>query len=198
MRLTAHRPGTLVEARALPRYLAGAFAARLSDDGTATALVLLALHRTGDARIGGFLLGVIMVPQILAGPVVGALVDRSAAPRKFFLAGFMVLAGTQAALDLTVGYVPLILPLVIALVAGLVSPLITGGLSSLIVDFVPAGQRLRRAQSLDSVTYSAASVIAPLSAVELAASRLLIRMGASRFAASVILGVYRKPMPRAQ
>ena len=40
--------------------------------------------------------------------------------------------------------------------------------------------------------------IAPLCAVELAASRLLIRMGASRFAASVILGVYRKPMLRAQ
>jgi SAM-dependent methyltransferase len=35
--------------------------------------------------------------------------------------------------------------------------------------------------------------IAPLCAVELAASRLLIRVGAARFAASVILGVYRKP-----
>jgi hypothetical protein len=40
--------------------------------------------------------------------------------------------------------------------------------------------------------------IAPLCAAELAASRLLIRMGAERFAASVILGVYRKPMLRAQ
>ena len=169
MRLTAHLPGSR-EAHALQRYLAGAFAARMSDDGTATALVLLALRRTGDARIGGLLLGVIMVPQILAGPVVGALVDRSAAPRKFFLAGFLLLAGAQAALDLTVGYEPLLLPLAIALAAGLVSPLITGGLSSLIVDFVPAGQRLRRAQSLDSVTYSAASVIAPLVAATMSAA----------------------------
>lgn len=40
--------------------------------------------------------------------------------------------------------------------------------------------------------------VAPLCAVELAASRLLIRMGADRFAASVILGVFRKPMPREQ
>ena len=37
--------------------------------------------------------------------------------------------------------------------------------------------------------------IAPLCAVELAASRLLIRVGAERFAASVIIGVLRKPMP---
>ena len=40
--------------------------------------------------------------------------------------------------------------------------------------------------------------VAPLCAAELAASRLLIRMGADRFAASVILGVFRKPMPRGQ
>jgi hypothetical protein len=40
--------------------------------------------------------------------------------------------------------------------------------------------------------------VAPLCAVELAASRLLIRMGAERFAASVILAVLRKPMPRGQ
>ncbi len=36
--------------------------------------------------------------------------------------------------------------------------------------------------------------VAPLSAAELAASRLPIRLGAERFAASVILGVYRKPV----
>lgn len=40
--------------------------------------------------------------------------------------------------------------------------------------------------------------VAPLCAVELAASRLLIRAGAERFAASVILGVYRKPIQPAR
>ncbi len=35
--------------------------------------------------------------------------------------------------------------------------------------------------------------IAPLCAVELAACRLLLRLGAERFAASVILAVFRKP-----
>ena len=35
--------------------------------------------------------------------------------------------------------------------------------------------------------------VAPLCAAELAASRLLIHLGAERFAASVILGVFRKP-----
>ncbi len=35
--------------------------------------------------------------------------------------------------------------------------------------------------------------IAPLCAAELAASRLLLRLGAKRFAASVILAVFRKP-----
>jgi SAM-dependent methyltransferase len=40
--------------------------------------------------------------------------------------------------------------------------------------------------------------IAPLCAAELAASRLLLRLGAERFAASVILGVYRKPNAPAQ
>jgi SAM-dependent methyltransferase len=40
--------------------------------------------------------------------------------------------------------------------------------------------------------------IAPLCAAELAASRLLIRLGAEQFAASVILGVYRKPTLPAQ
>ncbi|MGA9722493.1 MAG: class I SAM-dependent methyltransferase [Candidatus Binatus sp.] len=40
--------------------------------------------------------------------------------------------------------------------------------------------------------------IAPLCAAELAASRLLLRLGAENFAASVILGVYRKPILNAQ
>jgi hypothetical protein len=35
--------------------------------------------------------------------------------------------------------------------------------------------------------------VAPLCAAELAASRAMIRMGAERFAASVMLAVFRKP-----
>lgn len=172
--------------RALPLYLTGASAARLSDDGTATAIVLLALQRTGDARFGGLLLAVIMVPQILAGPAVGALVDRSRRPGRLFLAGFLVLAGMQLTLMLTTGNAPVPVPLAAALTAGVVSPLVTGGLTSLLADIVPAGPRLRRAQSLDSVTYSAASVIAPLAAAALsAATSPAFAMGAFAAAAGM-------------
>ncbi|GIF05504.1 MFS transporter [Actinoplanes siamensis] len=56
----------------LARYLVAAVSVRLADEGARVAIVLLALERAHDAALGGLLVAALMVPHVLAGPLVGA------------------------------------------------------------------------------------------------------------------------------
>lgn len=67
--------------RALPSYLITAVLIRLADEGARVALVLLALERTGSAAVGGLLVAVLLVPQVVAAPAIGLLTDRARQPR---------------------------------------------------------------------------------------------------------------------
>lgn len=61
----------------LPRYLAAALSARTADEGARVSLVLLALHQTGSAALGGAMVAPLLVPHVVAAPLVGVLVDRA-------------------------------------------------------------------------------------------------------------------------
>lgn len=188
----AAAPATGTRGR-LGMYLATAFLARFAEEGMGVAVVLLALHRTGGAAQGAFVLTAWMAPHVVAAPLAGALVARARRPRWFYvltLGGFAVAIAVLAA---CLGRVPLPLTLVVAVAGGVCGPVVSGGLSSLVASLVPAGG-LGRAYGLDAAVYNAASVASPavvsVVAVTLSPGLALASMaGAAAVAALFALGL---------
>ncbi len=150
------------------RYLLVAVLARLPDEGARVALVLLALERTGSGALGGELVGALLIPHVLAAPVIGTLADRTR-HRRALHGG--ALAGFCAALvgcGLATGRVPAPLVLLLAAAGGCLAPMITGGLSSLLADLLPP-DRLARGYALDAASYNVAGIAGPAVAGVLAA-----------------------------
>ncbi|HET6856112.1 MAG TPA: MFS transporter, partial [Streptomyces sp.] len=81
-------------------YLATAFLARLADEGMAVAVALLAMHRTGSAAQGAFVLTAWMAPHVLTAPLTGSLIGRITRPRLFYCGALGVFAASIALLAL--------------------------------------------------------------------------------------------------
>jgi MFS family permease len=144
------RPGAV-----LGRYVTAAVLVRLADEGARVALVLLALERTGSAAYGGLLVAALMVPHVVAGPVVGAVADAVRRRRLFYT---LALLGYGGALVAAVASAAASRPLSIALVvlAGCLAPVMLGGLTSLLRDLVP--DRLDSAFGVDATSYNLAGI----------------------------------------
>jgi MFS family permease len=148
-------------------YGAAAVLVRLADEGARVVLTLLSLQRVGSAALGGVLVAVLLVPHVLAAPVVGMLVDRSARPAAL-LAGSAVLFGaTLAFTALSLGQVPVGAVVAVLLIGGCCGPALSGALSSELAELVPA-RRLTRAFGIDSLTYNIAGIAGPAVAAVLA------------------------------
>ncbi|HZU58488.1 MAG TPA: MFS transporter [Actinocrinis sp.] len=142
-------------------YLATAFSARWAEEGVPVATVLLAVHRTGSAAQGAYILTAWTAPHLIASPLAGALVARS---RNSRLSYASALAGVGAAIlgvCLLLGRVPLALVFALALAGGAFGPIVTGGLSSLVAGLAPQGPQRARAYALDAAVYNAASALGP-------------------------------------
>lgn len=146
------RPGVLA------RYTATAVLVRLADEGARVALVLLALERTGSAAFGGVLVAALMVPHIVAGPVVGAVADAVRRRRLFYCLALLGYGGALVAAVVSAAASP---PLSVALVvlAGCLAPIMLGGLTSLLRDLAP--DRLDTAFGLDATSYNLAGIAGP-------------------------------------
>ncbi|MFJ8231029.1 MFS transporter [Streptomyces sp. NPDC094448] len=145
----------------LARYTAGAVAARTGDEMSGPALLLAGLATTGSAVTASTLLAAVTVAAAAGGPLLGALLDRSARPGRL-LAG--ALAGYALALLvilLCLGRVPIGPTLAVAVLAGLLGPAVAGGWTSRLPGIVPA-DRLDRANTLDAMTFNAAGLLGPL------------------------------------
>ncbi|WP_270889015.1 MFS transporter [Pedococcus sp. 5OH_020] len=153
----------------LPRYLLGAGLARLAVEGHATALVLLALDRTGDARTAGVLLAVLLAPSLVAGPLGGTLLDRVRRRRATYVGALAFLATCIGSLSILLGPRLGAAPILAALLAGCTLTVVSGGLSSLVPDLT-RGTPSARAFGLDSIAYSAASVAGPSLAAAVAST----------------------------
>ncbi|MFE1902104.1 MFS transporter [Streptomyces gardneri] len=145
----------------MPRYLVTAFFARLADEGTAVAVVMLAVARTGSAAHGAFVLTAWMAPHVLAAPLAGALAERARRPRLFHCGALGGFALAISAVAFSVGRLPLPVVLLVAAAGGCCGPIVSGGLSSLISRLLPAGAERDRAYSWDAVVYNAAAVGGP-------------------------------------
>jgi MFS family permease len=149
------------------RYAVGAAAVRTADEGARVALALLALERTGSAGLGGVLVAVLLVPHVLAAPVVGLLVDRSRRPALLIAAAAAGFGAALLTAALALGHLPTPVVLAVLLAGGCCGPALTGGLSSRLGTLVPA-HRLPRAFGVDSLTYNTAGIAGPAVAAVLA------------------------------
>lgn len=154
----------------LPRYLAAAVAARIADEGARVSLVLLALDETGSAALGGAMIAALLVPHVVAAPLVGAMVDRARRPRWILASAVLIFAASLFLVAQLLGRVPLWVVFALLLLGGSCGPAITGGLTSQLPGLVGA-DKAPRAFGLDSLFYNVASMAGPaLAAITAAAA----------------------------
>ena len=142
------------------RYLAAAVLVRLADEGSRVVLVLLALQRTGSARVGGLIVAAFVFPHVVAAPWAGRLVDRAAQPRRILAAAAFGFAAALTFTALLMGNVTLVVVFAVLITGGCCGPVITGSLTSQLPALVDAGT-LPRAFGLDSLSYNVAGIVGP-------------------------------------
>jgi hypothetical protein len=181
----------------MPHYLAAAVLARIADEGARVSLVLLALDRTGSAAIGGTMVAALLIPHVVAAPLVGVLVDRARQPRWVLASAMLIFAGSLFSAAALLGRAPLWLIYVLLLVGGCCGPALTGGLTSQLPALV-GKDKTPRAFGLDSLFYNIASMVGPAvagltaAAVTAAAAQCLLAASAAVGA----LGVATLPLAR--
>jgi len=148
-------------------FLAGAAAARAGDEMSGPALLLAGYAVGGSAAEASALLAGITVSAAVGGPLLGALLDRSPRPGRL-LARALALYGTGLVLILlSLGRLPLQLTVLIAVFTGLLGPALSGGWTAQLPRVVPH-ERMPRANALDAMTFSLASLVGPALAGALA------------------------------
>lgn len=141
-------------------FLAGAAAARAGDEMSGPALLLAGYAVGGSATEASALLAGITVSAAVGGPLLGALLDRSPRPGRL-LARALALYGTGLVLILLgLGRLPLELTVLIAVFTGLLGPALSGGWTAQLPRVVPR-ERMPRANALDAMTFSLASLVGP-------------------------------------
>ncbi|MEV2228184.1 MFS transporter [Streptomyces phaeochromogenes] len=152
---------------AMGSFLAGAAAARAGDEMSGPALLLAGYAVGGSATEASALLAGITVSAAVGGPLLGALLDRSPRPGRL-LARTLALYGTGLVLILlSLGRLPLQLTVLIAVFTGLLGPALSGGWTAQLPRVVPR-ERMPRANALDAMTFSLASLVGPALAGALA------------------------------
>ncbi|WP_419666259.1 MFS transporter [Streptomyces sp. 2-1] len=145
---------------AMGSFLAGAAAARAGDEMSGPALLLAGYAVGGSATEASALLAGITVSAAVGGPLLGALLDRSPRPGRL-LARALALYGTGLVLMLlSLGRLPLQLTVLIAVFTGLLGPALSGGWTAQLPRVVPR-ERMPRANALDAMTFSLASLVGP-------------------------------------
>ncbi|MBM7168700.1 MFS transporter [Streptomyces sp. G44] len=198
--MTTHAASVTAAPRLL-HYLGVAIPARLAAEGARIALVLLALERTHSAGLGGALVAALMIPHVVAAPVLGAVADRVRHRRLLHASCLFAYGLGLAVTALAVGRIPAGFTLALVAAAGCCAPLVTGGLTSLLGELVPA-DRLSRAFSIDSTSYNLAGICGPALAAALSAAAgpatALLALGAAGAVAGLVMLTLPLAAPRTE
>ncbi|HET7902108.1 MAG TPA: MFS transporter, partial [Candidatus Nanopelagicales bacterium] len=141
-------------------YAVVATAARSATEAIGPALLLAALANQRADADGAALVAAFTGLAAVAGPVVGALLDRVARPGRVIVGAVALMAASTTALALLVASAPLPLLLVICALGGLAYPALTGGLTSQL-PWIVSGPRLDRAYGIDAATYNIGAIVGP-------------------------------------
>jgi len=132
------------------------------------ALLLLGFAVTGSSGAGSALLAGLTIAAAVGGPVFGAVLDRTRRPARVLAAGLAAYALGLAAIQVSVGKLPLLLVACLAALTGLSGPAVAGGWTSQLPRVVSA-DGLARYSALDALTFDAASLAGPALAALVAA-----------------------------
>ena len=141
-------------------YLFGALPARLGDEMSGQAVLLMGLALTGSVALGSTVLAALTFSAAIGGPLLGAVLDRSSHPGRVLAAALGLYAIGILCIALLLGHVPMWVIIVIALTAGLLMPAISGGWSSRLKTFV-AEEQMTRASAIDATTFNIAGLAGP-------------------------------------
>jgi MFS family permease len=141
----------------LLRFVATASLARLTNEGLAIALVLIAEQRMGSTREAGVLVAASTFPQLATGPLLGPVVDRSPRPWALLRLAGVVTAAAAVLLATTVARGPVVVPLLGAFAMAGVEPLLNGGVSAI----AGRGTWSTRVFAWDSLAYNVAGLGGP-------------------------------------
>jgi MFS family permease len=144
----------------LSRYLAGAAAARTGDELSGPALLLLGIAVTGSASTASLLLAGLTASAALGGPALGAILDRSPTPGRVLAYALALYAVGLTVITVGLGREPTPLFLGVATLAGLLNPALAGGWTAQL-PHVLDGRDLDKANALDAMTFSSASLLGP-------------------------------------
>jgi MFS family permease len=144
----------------LTHYLAGALPARLGDEMSDQAVLLVALAVTGSIRVGSSVLAGLTLSAAIGGPLLGTSLDRSKHPGRVLVGALMAYAVGLAVIATSIGHVPVWLSVTFGLCVGLFMPAISGGWSSRLKSFV-ADEQMARASAIDATTFNIAGLIGP-------------------------------------
>lgn len=141
-------------------YLAGAAAARTGDEMSGPALLLAEFAATGSASAASSLLAAVTVAAAAGGPVLGALLDRSARPGALLACSLAAYAAALTGVLVGLGRLPFGVVLAVAVLAGLPAAALSGGWTAQLPG-VAAPAALPRANALDAATFGLASLLGP-------------------------------------
>lgn len=142
------------------RYFAGATAARIGDEMSGPALLLLGLSVLGSAGQASVVYAGLTIAAALGGPFFGIVLDRAARPGRLLGGALVAYAGGLAVVSALLGHVGLALVVAVAGVTGLLAPALTGGWTAQLANVIPAGN-LARGHALDAATFNLAGLVGP-------------------------------------
>lgn len=143
----------------LSNYLWGALPARLGDEMSGQAILLLGIT-IGSATLGSTMLAALTFSAAVGGPLLGAILDRTGHPGKILALSLGLYAIGISLITWSLGLVPVWATVAMALLAGFLMPSISGGWSSRLKSFI-ADEQLARASAIDAATFNIAGLVGP-------------------------------------
>ncbi|MEU3334598.1 MFS transporter [Streptomyces sp. NPDC002144] len=141
-------------------YFVGAVSARTGDEMSGPAMMLAGYALTGSTATASSLLAGLNVAAAVGGPLLGAFLDRASRPGRLLACALAAYGAGVAAILLGLGHLPLPLTVLIAVCTGLLGPALSGGWTAQLPRVV-AGDALPRANALDAMTFTTASLAGP-------------------------------------
>ncbi|MDR0345511.1 MAG: MFS transporter [Nocardiopsaceae bacterium] len=179
------------------RYLVGASTARMGDESSGPALLLLGFAVTRSAGAGSALLAGLTIAAAAGGPLFGAALDGSRRPERILAGALAAYALGIGAIQVSMGKLPLLLVVCLAVVTGLSGPAVAGGWTSQLPRVV-SGDALARFSALDALTFDVASLAGPALAAVIAAwlgARPAVAVSATLVALAVPAACSLAPAP---
>ena len=173
----------------LTHYLFGALPARIGDEMSGQAILLLGIA-AGSATLGSTLLAGLTFSAALGGPLLGAVLDRARHPGKVLAVSLASYAFGVTLIAWSLGYIPAWASLGLALLAGFFMPSISGGWSSRLKSFI-ADEQMARASAIDATTFNIAGLAGP------ALAGLIAGWLGAHWAVAILVGLLAAALPMA-